>query len=132
MALVTETDDSLVSPATRASLYTFKPSLGLVESDNIMPTSLRYDIAGPFGKYREMWSMFLITSWIIRRPTSRITITTPTWSPAGVILKSVLWTPRFGSSPKSSANRSRKLTDRWCVYFGLIAMHYPDCSFDTS
>ena len=49
MALGTETDGSLVAPSTRASLYTIKPSLGLVEGTNVIPTSHRYDIAGPIG-----------------------------------------------------------------------------------
>lgn len=46
----TETDGSLVTPSTRASLYTVKPTHGLVDTTNIIPTSARYDTAGPIGK----------------------------------------------------------------------------------
>ena len=46
----TETDGSLVTPSTRASLYTLKPTHGLVSAVNIIPTSARYDTAGPIGK----------------------------------------------------------------------------------
>lgn len=50
VAVGTETDGSLVMPSTRASLYTLKPSHGLVNMSNIIPISARYDIAGPLGK----------------------------------------------------------------------------------
>ncbi|MCJ1349375.1 hypothetical protein MMC31_007615 [Peltigera leucophlebia] len=50
IAVGTETDGSLVSPSTRASLYTVKPTHGLVDTTNIIPTSARYDTAGPMGK----------------------------------------------------------------------------------
>lgn len=50
IAVGTETDGSLVTPSTRASLYTVKPSHGLVDTTNIIPTSARYDTAGPMGK----------------------------------------------------------------------------------
>ena len=46
----TETDGSLVTPSTRASLYTLKPTHRLVSAVNIIPTSARYDTAGPIGK----------------------------------------------------------------------------------
>ncbi|KAL8937649.1 MAG: hypothetical protein Q9216_004321, partial [Gyalolechia sp. 2 TL-2023] len=50
IAVGTETDGSLVTPSTRASLYTVKPTHGLVDITNIIPTSARYDTAGPMGK----------------------------------------------------------------------------------
>lgn len=46
----TETDGSLVTPSNRASLYTLKPTHGFVSAVNIIPTSARYDTAGPIGK----------------------------------------------------------------------------------
>ena len=46
----TETDGSLVTPSIRASLYTIKPTHGLVSAVNVIPTSARYDTAGPVGK----------------------------------------------------------------------------------
>lgn len=49
-ALGTETFGSLVGPATRASLYTVKPTLGLVPGQGIMPISKTYDTAGPLAK----------------------------------------------------------------------------------
>lgn len=50
IAVGTETDGSLVNPSTRASLYTIKPTYGLVDTTNIIPTSSRYDTADPMGK----------------------------------------------------------------------------------
>ena len=39
-----------MTPSTRASLYTLKPTHGLISAVNIIPTSARYDTAGPIGK----------------------------------------------------------------------------------
>ncbi|KAL8746982.1 MAG: hypothetical protein Q9190_001061 [Brigantiaea leucoxantha] len=50
IAVGTETDGSLVTPSTRASLYTVKPTHGLINTSCIIPTSERYDTAGPMGK----------------------------------------------------------------------------------
>ena len=50
VAVGTETDGSLVTPSIRANLYTIKPSHGLLNISNIIPTSARYDTAGPMGK----------------------------------------------------------------------------------
>lgn len=50
MTVGTETFGSLVSPANRASLYTVKPTLGIVPGQGILPISNHYDTAGPFGK----------------------------------------------------------------------------------
>ncbi|KAL8806995.1 MAG: hypothetical protein Q9182_000976 [Xanthomendoza sp. 2 TL-2023] len=50
IAVGVETDGSLVTPSTRASLYTVKPTHGLVDTANIIPISARYDTAGPMGK----------------------------------------------------------------------------------
>ena len=50
IALGTETIGSLVTPAVRASLFTIKPTYGLVNATNIVPITARYDTAGPIGK----------------------------------------------------------------------------------
>ena len=39
-----------MNPATRAALYTIKPTLGLVPGSRIIPISKRYDTAGPMAK----------------------------------------------------------------------------------
>ncbi|KAF5702105.1 glu asp-tRNA amidotransferase subunit A [Fusarium mundagurra] len=46
----TETDGSLVSPASRAALYTIKPSIGRVSQSGIIPISHNMDSAGPMAK----------------------------------------------------------------------------------
>ncbi|KAJ5083647.1 hypothetical protein N7456_013074 [Penicillium angulare] len=50
VAIGTETDGSLVSPAGRAALYTIKPTIGLVSQDGIIPISSNFDAAGPMTK----------------------------------------------------------------------------------
>ncbi|KAF5548339.1 glu asp-tRNA amidotransferase subunit A [Fusarium phyllophilum] len=44
------TDGSLVSPASRAALYTIKPSIGRVSQSGIIPISHTMDSAGPMTK----------------------------------------------------------------------------------
>ncbi|KAI9817887.1 MAG: hypothetical protein M1827_001006 [Pycnora praestabilis] len=46
----TETSGSLVMPATRAALYTMKPTIGLVSQDGIVPISAICDSAGGMTK----------------------------------------------------------------------------------
>jgi amidase len=50
IALGTETEGSLISPATRQGLWTIKPTLGTVPNSGIMPVSVYFDTAGPFCK----------------------------------------------------------------------------------
>ncbi|KAI1192490.1 putative glutamyl-tRNA amidotransferase subunit A [Nemania serpens] len=50
ISIGTETDGSLICPAGRASLYTIKPTIGLVPQDGIVPASLLFDTAGPMAK----------------------------------------------------------------------------------
>jgi Asp-tRNA(Asn)/Glu-tRNA(Gln) amidotransferase A subunit family amidase len=50
VALGTETEGSLISPATRQGLWTIKPTLGSVPNLGIMPVSVHFDIAGPICK----------------------------------------------------------------------------------
>lgn len=47
MAIGTETEGSLISPSTRSSLYTVKPTLGSVPNEGVMPVSFHLDTAGP-------------------------------------------------------------------------------------
>jgi amidase len=50
VAIGTETNGSLSAPALRASLYSLKPTLGLIPGEGIIPISHRFDIAGPLAK----------------------------------------------------------------------------------
>jgi len=46
-----ETSGSLVYPAAQNSLYTLKPTLGLVSRDRIIPITAAQDTAGPMSKH---------------------------------------------------------------------------------
>ncbi|KAL2072989.1 hypothetical protein VTL71DRAFT_10313 [Oculimacula yallundae] len=46
----TDTDGSPMDPAGRASVYTIKPSIGVVSQDGLIPVSRTMDFAGPMGK----------------------------------------------------------------------------------
>ncbi|PQE17184.1 amidase family protein [Rutstroemia sp. NJR-2017a WRK4] len=50
ISIGTETCGSLTCPASRAALYTIKPSIGLVSQHGIVPISHNCDTAGPMGK----------------------------------------------------------------------------------
>jgi amidase len=50
IALGTETIGSIISPASRESVVGYKPSLGLVSGDYVIPISDAFDTAGPIGK----------------------------------------------------------------------------------
>ncbi|KAI0095556.1 putative glutamyl-tRNA amidotransferase subunit A [Nemania sp. FL0031] len=50
VSIGTETDGSLICPAGRASLYTIKPTIGLVPHEGIVPASSLFDSAGPMAK----------------------------------------------------------------------------------
>ena len=50
VAVATETDGSLVTRPTKASLYTVKLIHGLVGTTDNIPTNARYDTDGPMGK----------------------------------------------------------------------------------
>lgn len=50
IAIGTETSGSLTSPSTQNSLYTLKPSLGLISRDRIVPITAAQDTAGPMTK----------------------------------------------------------------------------------
>ncbi len=46
-----ETSGSLIYPAAQNSLYTLKPTLGLVSRDHIIPITAAQDTAGPMSKH---------------------------------------------------------------------------------
>jgi amidase len=50
LAVGTETDGSIVSPAGVCGVVGFKPTLGRVPGDGIVPISSRQDIAGPMAR----------------------------------------------------------------------------------
>ncbi|KAF5599974.1 glu asp-tRNA amidotransferase subunit A [Fusarium pseudoanthophilum] len=50
LSIGTETYGSLVSPASRAALYTIKPSMGRVSQSGIIPISHTMESAGPMAK----------------------------------------------------------------------------------
>ncbi len=50
LAIGTETIGSIISPASRASVVGFKPSLGLISRDMVIPITDEFDTPGPIGK----------------------------------------------------------------------------------
>lgn len=50
VSLGTETSGSLIEPATRAALYTLKPTIGLISQSGCVPVSHTFDSVGPMTK----------------------------------------------------------------------------------
>ena len=50
LAVGTETDGSITSPAARCGIVGFKPTLGLVSRDGIIPIAATQDTAGPMAR----------------------------------------------------------------------------------
>ncbi|KAK3186367.1 hypothetical protein K4F52_004905 [Lecanicillium sp. MT-2017a] len=50
VSIGTETAASLISPASKAALYTIKPTIGLISQQGIVPISSLADSAGPMAK----------------------------------------------------------------------------------
>ncbi|CAF1207123.1 unnamed protein product [Rotaria sordida] len=50
VALGTETDGSVVAPASRNGIVGLKPTVGLTSRSNVIPISFRQDTVGPMGK----------------------------------------------------------------------------------
>jgi amidase len=50
VAVGTDTGGSLITPGTRAALYTLRPTMGLIPSQGIIPISYLFDTAGPMAK----------------------------------------------------------------------------------
>ncbi len=49
-ALGTDTNGSILMPATRHDVYAMKPTLGLISQDGICPISFDFDSAGPIAR----------------------------------------------------------------------------------
>lgn len=50
VSIGTETDGSIVYPATRVGLYAMKPNLGAVPLEGAMPVNSNFDVHGGFAK----------------------------------------------------------------------------------
>jgi amidase len=50
VALGTDTCGSLITPCTRAGLYTIRPTINLLSQHGIIPISTLFDTAGPIAK----------------------------------------------------------------------------------
>jgi amidase len=50
LALGTETEGSLIVPASRQALYTIKSTPGIISTSGIVPIASFCDVAGPFAK----------------------------------------------------------------------------------
>ncbi|KKP02347.1 hypothetical protein THAR02_05547 [Trichoderma harzianum] len=50
LAIGTDTGGSLITPSTRAGLYTLRPTMNLVPQDGLIPLSHLFDTAGPMAK----------------------------------------------------------------------------------
>jgi amidase len=45
-----DTESSILGPAVRASLYSMRPTMGLVPKEGVVPASLSFDTPGPMAK----------------------------------------------------------------------------------
>lgn len=95
-AIGTETDGSILSPAAMAGLVGFKPSLGAVSSDGIVPLSPRQDVAGPMT--RNVADALAIASVIYERPRRREALGTSIDNPTDK--------PRIGIAPPADSMRA--------------------------
>ncbi|PKK54888.1 hypothetical protein CI102_381 [Trichoderma harzianum] len=50
LAIGTDTGGSLITPSTRAALYTLRPTMNLIPQDGLIPLSQLFDTAGPMAK----------------------------------------------------------------------------------
>ncbi|QYT03682.1 Amidase domain-containing protein [Trichoderma simmonsii] len=50
LAIGTDTGGSLITPSTRAALYTLRPTMNLIPQDGLIPLSHLFDTAGPMAK----------------------------------------------------------------------------------
>ncbi|UKZ68357.1 uncharacterized protein TrAtP1_009396 [Trichoderma atroviride] len=50
LAIGTDTGGSLITPSTRAALYTLRPTMDLVPQDGLIPLSHSFDTVGPMAK----------------------------------------------------------------------------------
>ncbi|KAK7224766.1 hypothetical protein V2G26_012769 [Clonostachys chloroleuca] len=80
LSLGTETNGSLVWPASRCLLYSIKPTIGLISQKGIVPVSHTCDSAGPMGK--TPYDVALLLDAILDTPphTSFTSSVTESWS----------------------------------------------------
>uniref|UniRef100_A0A8H7K0Y6 Amidase domain-containing protein n=1 Tax=Bionectria ochroleuca TaxID=29856 RepID=A0A8H7K0Y6_BIOOC len=80
LSLGTETNGSLVWPASRCLLYSIKPTVGLISQRGIVPVSHTCDSAGPMGK--TPYDVALLLDAILDTPphTSFTSSVTESWS----------------------------------------------------
>jgi amidase len=57
-AIGSETDGSILSPAAKNGIVGFKPSIGLISGQGVIPLSPRQDTAGPMGRcVADVWAL---------------------------------------------------------------------------
>jgi amidase len=69
LSLGTETNGSLVWPASRCALYSIKPTIGLISQRGIIPVSHTCDSAGPIAK--TPYDLALLLDEIVDKPPAR-------------------------------------------------------------
>ena len=84
LSIGTETNGSLVWPASRCSLYSIKPTIGLVSQRGIIPVSHNCDSAGPMA--RNPYDLALVLDNILESPPaySYTSFITDSWSEIAV------------------------------------------------
>ena len=84
LSIGTETNGSLVWPASRCALYSIKPTIGLVSQRGIVPISHNFDSAGPMAK--NPYDLALLLDAIMEKPLSNsfTSYLTQSWSDTAV------------------------------------------------
>ncbi|KAI1271209.1 putative glutamyl-tRNA amidotransferase subunit A [Xylaria sp. FL0933] len=112
-----ETDGSLICPAGRASLYTIKPTIGLVPQDGLIPISRHFDSAGPMAKTVYDLAVVLDAITIKDPPISFLSSISDSWADISVAtLDPTIW--KFPDSfvrPNPSATE-QTLRDIYAAY----------------
>ncbi|KAI0098026.1 putative glutamyl-tRNA amidotransferase subunit A [Nemania sp. FL0031] len=112
-----ETDGSLICPAGRASLYTIKPTIGLVPQDGLVPISKHFDSAGPMAKTVYDLAVVLDAITIKDSSTSFLSSISDSWADISVAtLDPTIW--KFPDSfvrPNPSATE-QTLRDIYAAY----------------
>jgi amidase len=80
LSIGTETNGSLVWPATRCALYSIKPTVGVLAQQGIVPVSYNFDSAGPMAK--TPYDLALIMDVLMDRSdaNSYTAALTPSWT----------------------------------------------------
>ncbi|KAG0648046.1 amidase [Hyphodiscus hymeniophilus] len=93
LSIGTETNGSLVWPASRCGLFSIKPTIGLISSRGIVPISHNCDSAGPMAK--TTYDLALVLDQILDNPPpqSFTSVLTTSWSglAIGVLDYTVWW-----------------------------------------